>query len=70
MDFFVIQFFFIAWIFARLAGSTASLVSGTVFGLAAGFGSYQVSNNPKNVVFALGNEIALLVECQPVGLYT
>ncbi|KAG2217686.1 hypothetical protein INT45_008337 [Circinella minor] len=43
------------------AGSTASLISGTVFGLAAGFGSYQVSNNPKNVVFALVVSILLFI---------
>ncbi|KAI9488749.1 transmembrane protein 14C-like protein [Zychaea mexicana] len=43
------------------AGSLASLISGAVFGLAAGAASYQVSNNPKNVVFALVVSVLLLI---------
>ncbi|ORY98737.1 transmembrane protein 14C-like protein [Syncephalastrum racemosum] len=43
------------------AGSTASLVSGTVFSLAAAGGAVQVSNNPRNVTFALIVSVALLI---------
>ncbi|KAI8149036.1 transmembrane proteins 14C-domain-containing protein [Fennellomyces sp. T-0311] len=43
------------------AGSAASIVSGTVFGLAAAAASYQVSNNPKNVIFALVVSVLLLI---------
>ncbi|KAL1930877.1 hypothetical protein VTP01DRAFT_10014 [Rhizomucor pusillus] len=43
------------------AGSVASMASGSVFGLAAVAGAYQVSNNPKNVLFALVVSMILLV---------
>ncbi|KPP64887.1 transmembrane protein 14C-like [Scleropages formosus] len=36
------------------AGSIASLVAGLLFGGLAGFGSYQMSHNPKNVWVFLG----------------
>ncbi|KAI8365280.1 transmembrane protein 14C-like protein [Radiomyces spectabilis] len=43
------------------AGSTASLLAGTIFSAAAGLGAYLASNNPKNVVFALLVAVVLLM---------
>lgn len=37
-----------------LSGSVPSLAAGLLFGGLAGFGAYQVSNDPKNVWVSLG----------------
>ncbi|XP_037549733.1 transmembrane protein 14C isoform X2 [Nematolebias whitei] len=41
------------------AGSVPSLAAGLLFGGLAGFGAYQISNDPKNVWVSLGTSGAL-----------
>ncbi|XP_042254734.1 transmembrane protein 14C isoform X2 [Thunnus albacares] len=41
------------------AGSVPSLAAGLLFGSMAGFGAYQISNDPNNVWVSLGTSSAL-----------
>ncbi|CAO3699663.1 unnamed protein product [Rhizopus stolonifer] len=43
------------------AGSLPSLLAGSIFGILAAFGAYQVSQDPKNVTLALVVSFILLL---------
>lgn len=43
-----------------LSGSVPSLAAGLLFGGLAGFGAYQISNNPDNVWVSLGGWMTML----------
>lgn len=51
-----------------LSGSVPSLAAGVVFGGLAGFGAYQISNDPKQVWVSLGNYTDNTV-CVPWGSF-